>query len=111
MDFFYQPPLNSYLAIALSAVSIISMAVCILRFRRAYLEKEEYECAAWFIKAIRSLLISLTASAWVASLFWNQTWLFIIGLVIICQELWEGAVLSSILKKGTKLDKGENVFP
>ena len=111
MDFLYQPPLSVYLAAALSAVSIASMIVCVQRFRKAYHEKEAYLCATWFIKAIRSLLIALTASAWAASLFWNQTWLFIIGLVIICQELWEGAVLSSILKKGIKVDKGEQVFP
>ena len=111
MDFLYQPPLNAYLALVLSMTAVISMVYCILRFRRACVEKEEYASATWFIKAIRSLLISLTASAWAASLFWNQTWLFIIGLIIICQELWEGAVLSSILKKGVKLNKGGNVFP
>jgi hypothetical protein len=111
VDFFYQPPVSVYLTAVFVMISMVSMIVCIIRFRKAYHEKEEYLCAVWFIKAIRSLLISLTASAWAASLFWNQTWLFIIGLVIICQELWEGAVLSSILKKGMKVDKGENVFP
>jgi len=108
LDFLYQPPLSLYLTAALSIISTISIVLCVQRFRRAYHDPEEYSCAIWFIKGIRSLLISLTAGAWAASLFWNQRWLFIIGLIIICQELWEGAVLSSILKKGIKIEKGSN---
>jgi len=107
LDFLYQPPLNLYLTAALSVISIISIVLCVQRFRTAYHDPEEYSCATWFIKGIRSLLISLTAGAWAAGLFWNQRWLFIIGLVIICQELWEGAILSSLLRKGIKIDKGE----
>jgi hypothetical protein len=55
-------------------------------------------------------LISLTAATWSAAFFFNQKWLFIIGLIIIAQELYEGAVLSAALKIGEKIEKGEKLF-
>ncbi len=57
------------------------------------------------------MLISLTAGAWSASFFWNQRWLLIIGLVIICQEIYEGAVISSALRDGAKIEKEKKIFP
>jgi hypothetical protein len=111
MDFFYQQPLKLYLSAALSVISLISMVLCVRRFIKAYQDPAEYSSANWIIKGIRSLLISLAAAAWAAGLFWNQRWLFVISLIIICQEIWEGAVLSSILRKGEKIEKGEKAFP
>jgi len=36
-----------------------------------------------------------------------RTWLLVIGLVIICQELFEGVVLSSALRRGNAIEKGK----
>ncbi len=53
------------------------------------------------------MLIALTAGAWAAGFFWKQPWLLIIGLVIICQELYEGAMIGSALRTGAKIERGE----
>lgn len=39
-----------------------------------------------------------------ASVYWGQTWLLIIGLVILAQELYEGFVLSAALREGQRLE-------
>ena len=111
MNVFYEPPLNLYLSILLLGMAIGSFLFCIGRFKKSYHHAGEYSSAAWFIRGIRYLLISLTAGVWSASFFWNQRWLFIIGLVIICQELFEGAILSSALREGAKVEEGKKDFP
>jgi hypothetical protein len=57
------------------------------RFRKAYTLAGHYRCAVWLVWGIRCLIIALTTAAWVAGVYWGQTWLLIIGLVILAQEL------------------------
>jgi hypothetical protein len=56
------------------------------------------------VRALRWLLMALTAAAWAAGFFWNQSWLLIIGLIIICQELYEGAILGVVLRTGMRFE-------
>jgi len=100
----FTPPLNQYLFLILLALSIVFLALCVVRFWTAYRHAGQYGASRWFIRGIRCLLLSLTAAAWSAAFFFNQKWLLIIGLVIIAQGLYEGAVLSAALKTGEKID-------
>lgn len=111
MDFniLYQPLLNNILSMVLFSISMISLFLSVRSFRRAYHLRGEYSCATWILRGIRFLLICLAGLAWTASLFWAQTWLFIISLVIICQEMFEGLILSQILKTGEQIEKGQAI--
>lgn len=110
MSFLYEHPINLYLSLTLFLIAVISLGLCVRRFIAAYHFSGQYACAIWFIRGIRYLLIALTAGAWSASFFWNQRWLLIIGLVIICQELYEGVIISSALRSGAKIEKGEKTI-
>jgi len=82
----FSPPINLYISVVLLVIAVVSLSFCIRRFISAYNTRGEYVCALWFIRGIRFFLIGLTAAAWSAGFFWTQTWLLILGLVIICQE-------------------------
>ncbi len=110
MNFLYEPPINLYISFILLVIAVVSIAFSIKRFITAYHHVNEYTCSLWFIRGIRFLLISLTSGAWSASFFLNERWLFIIGLVIICQEIYEGAIISSALRDGAKIEKGSKLF-
>ena len=110
MSFLYEHPTNLYLSFILFVIAVTSLGLCVRRFITAYHHSGQYACAMWFIRGIRCLLIALTAGAWSASFFWNQRCLLIIGLVIICQELYEGAIISSALRSGAKIEKGEKII-
>jgi hypothetical protein len=84
--------------------------LCIRRFIFAYRRSGSLSGAQWFVRGIRCLIIALTAAAWAAGLYWNQTWLLIIGLVIICQELYESAILGAALRTGRQIEKGATPF-
>jgi hypothetical protein len=101
----FQPPLNILLAALLTGIALIAAVLVFLRFRKAYALAGEYQCAIWFIRGIRCLIIALTAAAWSAGFYWQQSWLLIIGLVILAQELYEGFVLSYALRDGQRLEK------
>ncbi len=107
MEFLFSPPVNLYIAIVLLATAVMSLLFSARRFSIAYNNRGEYVSALWFIRGIRFLLIGLTAAVWSAGFFWAKTWLLIIGLVIICQELFEGVILSTALRKGNAIEKGE----
>ncbi len=106
MQVFFQPPLGIGLAIGLSLVAIVAFILCAQRLHTAYRLSEGYACAIWFVRGIRCLIIALTATAWAAGFYWQQTWLLIIGLVILAQELYEGFVLSSALRDGLRIENG-----
>ncbi len=106
MPDFFQAPLGIGLAIVLAGVAILAAILCIQRFRTAYRLSGQYACALWFVRGIRCLIIALTASAWSAGFYWQQTWLLIVGLVILAQELYEGFVLSSALREGLRIENG-----
>ena len=105
----YQPPVNYFLALALLLVAILALGFSIRGFYQAYHRSGDNDCALWLVRGLRGLVISLTAGAWAASFFWAKGWLFIIGLVIIGQEMFEGAVLSLILRSGQDIGKGKNL--
>nr|MCU0600973.1 hypothetical protein [Desulfobacterales bacterium] len=100
MDALFTQPINQYLSLILLIISIVFLVLCVVRFRAAYRLSGQYGASRWFIRGIRCLLISLTAAAWSAAFFFNQKWLIIIGLIIIAQEMYEGAMLSAALKMG-----------
>ncbi|MDJ0801910.1 MAG: hypothetical protein QNI89_02380 [Desulfobacterales bacterium] len=106
MNVFFQPPIGIGLAVLLTGVAILAAVLCIQRFRTAYRLAGQYACAIWFVRGIRCLIIALTATAWAAGFYWQQTWLLIIGLVILAQELYEGFVLSSALRDGLRIENG-----
>lgn len=103
----YSPPINLYISVALLIIAVVSLSFCVRRFITAYNTRGEYVSAQWFIRGIRFLLIGLTAAVWSAGFLWAKTWLLIIGLVIICQELFEGVILSTALRKGNAIEKGK----
>ena len=105
IDFFYTPPANLILSAVLLTTALVCLAQSIRRFMSACQQAETYRSSILFIRGIRNLLISLTASVWSASFFFNIRWLFIIGLIIICQEIYEGSVLSALLKRGDRLEE------
>ncbi len=105
----YEYPINIILSLALLVISDVSLVFCIRRFITAYRHYGKYSCSIWFVRGIRCLLIALTAIAWSANFYLNQRWLFLVGLVIICQELYEGAIISSALRNGAKIEKGEMI--
>ncbi len=107
LDFLFSPPLNLYISVVLLVTAVMSIMFCAKRFIIAYNNRGAYVSALWFIRGIRFLLIGLTAAVWSAGFFWEKTWLLIIGLVIICQELFEGVILSTVLRKGNAIEKGE----
>lgn len=111
MNFLYEQPFNVYISCILLMVAVVSICFSIKRFITAIDHADDYSCSLWFVRGIRFLLISLTAGAWSASFYWNQRWLLIIGLVIICQEIYEGAVIGSALRDGAEIEKGNKSFP
>ena len=110
LDVLFEPPMNHFIAGGLLGTAGLFFTLCIRRFILAYRRSESLSSAQWFVRAIRCLIIALTAAAWAAGIYWNQTWLLIIGLVIICQELYEGAILGAALRTGRQIEKGETPF-
>jgi len=98
-------PVAIPLALLLAGVSIAAAGLSVQRFRKAYRLAGDYRSALWFVRGIRCLIIALTAAAWTAGVYWRQTWLLIIGLVILSQELYEGFVLSAALREGQRLER------
>ena len=98
------PALTLPVALLLAAVAIAAAALSLQRFRRAYQLAGHYGSAVFFVRGIRCLIIALTGTAWAAGVYWGQTWLLIIGLVILAQELYEGFVLSAALRDGQRLE-------
>lgn len=76
----------------------------IKRFILAYRRAGRLASAQWVVRAMRCLIIAFTAGVWAAGLFWSQAWLLIIGMVIICQELYETAILGVILRRGIRTE-------
>ncbi len=110
LNILFEHPISLYFSLALLLIAVASMGLTIQRFITAYRHAGKYCCATWFVRGIRCLLVSLTACAWSAGFYWNQRWLLIIGLVIICQELYEGLIISSALRSGAKIEQGEKIF-
>jgi hypothetical protein len=104
VNLLYTPPVNLILSGLLLITAIGFLWRSIGKFMSAYQHAGKYCSSIFFIRGIRNLLLSLTAGVWAASLFWSIRWLFIIGLIIICQELYEGAILSTVLKRGEQLE-------
>lgn len=106
-----RPPMNSIVALMLAAIAAGAIVLSLRRFCRAYRRAGSYDSALWLIRAIRWLLIALTAAAWSAGIFWGLSWLLIIGFVILAQELYEGALLGAALRRGAALEDGRQSFP
>ncbi len=106
MNILFQPPIGIGLAFCLAGVAVLAAALCIQRLKTAYRLAGEYSCAIWLVRGIRCLIIALTATAWAAGFYWQQSWLLIVGLVILAQELYEGFVLSSALREGLRIENG-----
>lgn len=102
MDFLFESPLNRLIAGGLLGTAGLAAILSVRRFLFSYRKAGELSSAQWFVRAIRCLIIALTAGVWAAGFFWNQSWLLIIGLVIICQELYETAILGIILRSGKR---------
>jgi hypothetical protein len=110
VDVWFEPPMNRFIAGGLLAMAGLFFALCIRRLIFAYRRSGSLSSAQWFVRGIRCLIIALTAAAWAAGLYWSQTWLLIIGLVIICQELYESAILGAALRTGRQIEKGATPF-
>lgn len=104
VDVFFQPPLAIPLSLILASIAISAAVLSVQRFRKAYILAGNYCCAVWFVRGIRCLIIALTTATWSAGVYWGQTWLLIVGLVILAQELYEGFVLSAALRDGQRLE-------
>ena len=111
VEWLYRTPINGIAASLLLAAALGAIALSLRRFHRSYRRAGCYDSAVWFIRAIRWLLIALTAAAWAAGIFWGHSWLLISGLVILAQELYEGAVLGAALRQGARLEEGDQSFP
>jgi hypothetical protein len=108
LDYWFEPPINRLLAGGLLGIAGLSFSLCIRRFILACRQAGGMASAQWFVRAIRWLLIALTALAWAAGFFWSQSWLLIIGLIILAQELYEGAILGAALRTGQQIEKGKS---
>ena len=111
MDVLVQTSLNTHLAVLLVGISLLAALLALIRFHKAYRLAGHYRCAIWLVRGIRCLIITLTAAAWAAGFYWQQSWLLIIGLVILAQELYEGFVLSAALRDGYKIETGRSHLP
>jgi len=111
LDVLFEPPINRLLSGILLGIAGLFFSLSIRRFVFAYRRTGDLSSAQWFVRAIRCLIIALTAAAWSAGLFWNQSWLLIIGLIILCQELYEGAILGAALRTGRQIERGETPLP
>lgn len=110
MDVFFEPPLNRFISGVLLGIAGLFFSLSIRRFVRAYRQAGDLSSAQWFVRAIRCLLIALTSVAWAAGFFWSRSWPLIVGLIILCQELYEGAILAAALRAGRKIEKGAMHF-
>ena len=106
MDILFRPPFNMPLTMLAASIALGAGLLSLHRFQKAYRLSGHYCCAVWFVRGIRCLIVALTTAAWAAGLYWEQTWLLIIGLVILAQELYEGFVLSAALREGQRLENG-----
>ena len=104
MDFLFESSLNRLIVGGLLGIAGLAAILCVRRFIFAYRQAGELSSGQWFVRAIRCLIIALTAGAWAAGFFWNQSWLLIIGLVILCQELYETAILGVVLRSGMRIE-------
>jgi hypothetical protein len=107
LEVWFQAPINRLLAGILLGIAGLFFSLCIRRFVFAYRRTGGLASAQWFVRAIRCLIVSLTAAAWSAGFFWKQSWLLIIGLIVLCQELYEGTILGAALRTGRQIEKGE----
>jgi multisubunit Na+/H+ antiporter MnhG subunit len=108
MDSLFQTPFNHQLAVLLGVIALLAALMGIHRFRKAYTLAGDYRSAIWFVRGIRCLIIALTSAAWAVGFYWQQSWLLIIGLVILAQELYEGFVLSAALRDGYRIETGQS---
>ena len=104
MTYWFTPPVSQMIAGGLLGVAILSGVLCVRRFLRAWFTNDMVR-AHWLLRTLRCLLMALTAAAWAAAFWWNRPWLLIIGLVILGQELYEGAVLGALLRSGRRLEQ------
>lgn len=109
MTAWFTSPLNHWIAGLLLGLALLFAVLSLRRFVLAY-RTHGLTSAQWFLRAIRCLLLALTGTAWAAGFFWKQAWLLIIGLVILGQELYEGAVLGAALRTGRDIDRGKAPF-
>jgi hypothetical protein len=69
LDYWFEPPINRLLAGGLLGIAGLSFSLCIRRFALACRQAGGMASAQWFVRAIRWLLIALTA--------FYQSWLLI----------------------------------
>jgi hypothetical protein len=110
MNVWLQPPINICMAVVLTGIALAALVLCIRRFGCACRQTGDLTAAQWLVRALRWLIIGLTAAAWAAGFFWGQSWLLIIGLVILSQELYEGFILGAALRTGRRVEKGATPF-
>ena len=109
MSGWFASPLNYRIAGLLVGLTLLFAALCLRRFVLAY-RTSGLASAQWFLRAMRCLLLALTGAAWAVGFFCKQGWLLIIGLVILGQELYEGAILGAALRTGRDIDGGKTPF-
>ena len=100
MEMWLKPPINMWMAGGLTGVALAALVLSFRRFGFACRQTGDLTAAQWLVRAMRWLIIGLTAAAWAAGFFWSQSWLLIIGLVILSQELYEGLILGAALHHG-----------
>lgn len=64
---------------------------------------EPSDCLLWIIRALRNLIIGLSTGAFAAGFYYAKGWLFIVGLVILAQEMYEMGMLRMIVKQEERL--------
>jgi hypothetical protein len=110
MEMWLKPPINMWMAGGLAGVALAALVLSLRRFGFARRQAGDLTAAQWLVRALRWLIIGLTAAAWAAGFLWGQSWLLIIGLVILSQELYEGFILSAALRTGRRVEKGASPF-
>jgi hypothetical protein len=55
------------------------------------------------VRGLRGLIVTLALLAWAIALLYNKMWLFIIGAIVLAQELYEMGFLSLILRSEGKI--------
>ena len=103
MDFIDHSPFKQIVATLLLLLGM-SSALRGLRFLIFAIRKPEHPSGPLrVVRGLRGLIVALALFAWAIALLYSKKWLFIIGAIVLAQELYEMGFLSLILRADGKI--------
>jgi hypothetical protein len=102
MDFLYASAMN-HLAAALFLLFGVSVAVRGLGLLFLGIRKPDHPSGPLrVVHGLRAMIVALALVVWAWALLSRKEWLFIIGAIVLTQELYETGILSLILRAERK---------